>query len=224
MRYLSQLDIAWAAKKLGASTLSIGRWGCTTTCISMLSDYFGSYESPLEIASHGDYYLKDGRILWNKLKFKNMRFVTREYGRHDDNIMKAISNPSKAVILEVNNNTHWVLPRRKALFGNDYVAVDPLSAKEINVISKYKNITGAAYFEGKFPGEPTEVIDYKFAEGLGKREYAFFIDVDNHGELWHVNRAGERTYLSPGTIMDWIEEHAEGIKESDLKKIPIKKL
>ena len=40
---LSQRDPQWGDLKLGESNLTINRWGCTTTALSMLSDYFQSY-------------------------------------------------------------------------------------------------------------------------------------------------------------------------------------
>ena len=118
MKILSQRDPAWAADKLGASTLTIGRFGCTTTCISMLSDYFGCYKSPLEIAHNASNYTPDGLVVWSRLMFARMQFVRRDRTFDAAAIADSIKDPNKAVMLEVNNGQHWVVAIRKTLFGN----------------------------------------------------------------------------------------------------------
>lgn len=147
MKYLSQRDPQWAYERLGESTLTIGRFGCTTTCISMLSSLFNCYQTPVTIAHNANNYTKDGLVLWQNLKFDSMRFVRREYGRHDISIKEALKDPRKAVILEVNNRAHWVVALRPALLGSGYIVLDPWTGKKCGVLFQYHNITGAAYFE-----------------------------------------------------------------------------
>lgn len=147
MRYLSQRDLQWCDKKLGQSSLTIGRYGCTTTCISMLSDYFGEYTMPSAIAANVHYYTPDGLILWTNLKFHNFEFVKRQNIRSDVNIKAAIADPNQAVILNVNNGAHWVVAVRPTLFGDSYIVVDPWTGTKCDVIKVYKNIVGAAYFK-----------------------------------------------------------------------------
>jgi hypothetical protein len=151
MQILSQRDPKWAGDKLGASSLTLGRWGCTTTCISMLSDYFKCFKSPLEIAHNVSNYTPDGLILWQNLRFDKMCFVRREYVRNDQAIQEALKNPNKSVILQVNNKAHWVVALRKSFGGNDYLVADPWDGTKCWVIEKYHNITGAAYFESTVP-------------------------------------------------------------------------
>lgn len=146
MLYLSQLDLRWAADKLGASKLTLARWGCTTTCISMLSDYFGCYRTPKELAHDASNYNSDGLIIWGNLGFPKMRFTVREHGHHRTNILKAMKEKNSAVILQVNNGQHWVVGLRPALIGNDYIVLDPLGGKKVSAKKKYGNVTGAAYF------------------------------------------------------------------------------
>ena len=147
MKILSQRDPAWAADKLGASTLTIGRFGCTTTCISMLSDYFGCYKSPLEIAHNASNYTPDGLVVWSRLMFARMQFVRRDRTFDAAAIADSIKDPNKAVMLEVNNGQHWVVAIRKTLFGNDYFVADPWTGKKVGAKAAYHNITGAAYFK-----------------------------------------------------------------------------
>jgi hypothetical protein len=143
------MDMRWASQKLGASELTVGRFGCTTTAIAMLSDYFKCYKSPLEIASVKKNYTLDGLILWPRLAFANMRWAYREYGRNDAEITAALKDPKRAVILQVNDGQHWVVATSKVPFFNDYWCADPIDGKNRRVLSRYKNITGASYFERK---------------------------------------------------------------------------
>lgn len=149
MRYLSQRDPQWAGERLGASTLTVGRWGCTTTCISMLSDYFGCYKSPVDISHNVNNYTKDGLVIWKNLQFTKMKFDRREYGENAANILDALKDPNKAVILQVNHGAHWVVGLRKTLLGSDWVILDPWDGKKKNCKAAYFNVTGAAYFSRK---------------------------------------------------------------------------
>lgn len=150
MKFLSQRDLQWSSSKLGASQITVGRYGCTTTCISMLSDYFGCYKSPLELAHNANNYTKDGLVLWQNFKFEKMKFDLREYGRNDAHILAALKDPNRAVILQVNDGAHWVVAySTRVLRRGDYIIVDPWDGKKKSLLSAYKNITGAAYFSKK---------------------------------------------------------------------------
>lgn len=147
VKYLSQRDPAWAAQRLGISNLTLGRYGCTSVCLSMLSDYFDNYMSPPEIASHKNWYTKGGLIVWDKLDFPKMKFVERVRIRADNKIKESLLKINTAVMLEVNNGQHWVVALRKAMFGNDYLVLDPWSGQKCWAIKKYHNITGSAHFQ-----------------------------------------------------------------------------
>lgn len=147
MIYLSQRDPRWSDVKLGQSSLTVGRYGCTTTCISMLSDYFKCLAFPDAIAKVPTNYTKDGLILWNKLVFKKMRFKWRYYEQNDAIIKECLKDPNRAIILQVNNGLHWVLAVSKNLFGKDYTVLDPWTGKKCDVLKTYHNITGMAVFE-----------------------------------------------------------------------------
>lgn len=149
MKYFSQRDPRWANVKLGASNIDVYHYGCTTTCISMLSDYFGCLSYPDAIAKVKTNYTADGLILWSNLKFTKMAFVWRQYGRNDSLIRTSLKNPDTAVILQVNDGKHWVVALRPTVFGNDYVCLDPWTGKKCDVIKTYKNITGSAHFTRK---------------------------------------------------------------------------
>jgi hypothetical protein len=135
-------------KKIGDSNLTVGRWGCTTTCLSMLSDYFKHFHTPGEIAGRKEFYA-NGLVWWKKLDFATMRFVERRYGRHDYAIRDSIKGPNKAVMLQVDNAQHWVVATSRTLWGNDYWCVDPWDGKERKVVASFGNITGSAHFVSK---------------------------------------------------------------------------
>ena len=131
---------------MGSSKLTLGKLGCTTTCISMLSDYFGCYRSPEELAHNANNYTKSGLVIWQNIIFNKMSIGWREYKRDDKKIQEYLKDPNKAVILQVDNGAHWVVALRKTLFGNSYIVADPWDGTKCDVIKKYHNITGAAYF------------------------------------------------------------------------------
>lgn len=163
MKYLRQTDPVRSAKRLGGTSYLMGRWGCTTCCVSMVGDWFGEYIAPEQLASHANLYNKDGRIIWSQLNviFKHMEWVWRQYGASGPGFISAISaatyakidaaikDPNTAVILEVNNGSHWVVAARKTAWGNDYVVIDPLTGGKVYAKQRYHNITGAAFFKRK---------------------------------------------------------------------------
>ena len=146
MIHLSQRDPRWAQTKLGNSNLTVGRYGCTTTCISMLSDYFGCFKTPLELATDPKHYTSDGLVLWPNFKFSRMAFEKRIRGRNDVEIMASLKDPNKAVILQVSHGAHWIVALHKTLFGNDYVSLDPWTGRKCRAVGNYFNITGSAHF------------------------------------------------------------------------------
>jgi ABC-type bacteriocin/lantibiotic exporter with double-glycine peptidase domain len=149
MIYLSQRDFRWGDRKIGESSLTLAKFGCTTTSISMLSDYFGHLVLPSQIASDVNFYTKDGLVIWKNLSFDKFKFVERTFGRDDARIKQALKDPNQAVIFNVNNGAHWVVGVRPTLIGNSYIVVDPWNGKKCDVIKTYKNITGCAYFARK---------------------------------------------------------------------------
>jgi hypothetical protein len=149
MLHLSQRDSRWSQVKLGASSLTVGRYGCTTTCISMLTSLFNCTVLPGEIAHNAANYTKDGLVIWQALSFKKVAFEKRLYGFQPNEIDESIKHPKKAVILQVNDGAHWVVAIRKAYFGNDYIVLDPWTGKKVGARAAYKNITGSAHFIAK---------------------------------------------------------------------------
>lgn len=148
MRYLSQRDPRWALDRIGSSPLLVGRYGCTLTCVSMLSDWFGCYLSPTAIAHNAALFTKDGLVIWSALRLRSMKFDRRAYSRDDAEIRAALRDPDRAVIFQV-DGFHWVVGIKPTLLGNDYVVVDPWDGRKKSLRSAYSRITGAAYFSRK---------------------------------------------------------------------------
>ena len=147
MLYLSQRDPRWANLKLGSSSLTISKFGCTTTSISMLSDYFGCYQSPDKIAANPNNYTKEGLIVWQNLKFEKMKFQTRlRVCPPDSTLIEILKDPNRAVIANVDDGHHWVVLVKKNVIGKDWTCVDPWSGSKCDVFKTYRNIVGVAIF------------------------------------------------------------------------------
>lgn len=147
MRSFSQRDVQWASYMLNPSKLSIGRYGCTTTCMADLSTYFGDNLNPLQI-SEIIKYTPDGLVVWQSAVFKDFQFESRQIGRNDIDIKKALNDPNRAVILNVSSGSHWVVATGYDIFGNLKIA-DPWFGDESTMKRYQDDITGAAYFKRK---------------------------------------------------------------------------
>ena len=145
MKSFSQRDNAWAYFNIGNSKLSIGRFGCTITCIADLSTYFGEDLTPNDV-NQRCLFTSGGLIYWSSCHFDRFHFERREYSRNDEGIKRALQDPSAAVILQVDNASHWVVATGWQKEANTYKIADPWFGDWANLI-RYKNdITGAAYF------------------------------------------------------------------------------
>lgn len=148
MLYISQRDARWSQDKIGASNITLGRYGCTTSCISMLSQFVGPVVLPNSLASHTDLFTKDGLIIWQNIQkyIPNLKFVSRLRYYNRGAVEDSLKTPGRFVILEVANRSHWVLPTHKTFFGGDYVVADPWAGKAMTAFGDFKNITGSAHF------------------------------------------------------------------------------
>lgn len=146
MQILSQRDKRWANERLNGTYMTVGRWGCTITCLSMLSDHFGDFKTPRYLAKRLR-YTKGGKVYWhslvNHLPFK---FEKRLYKKDDAEIKKSLEDPKRAVILEV-DHSHWVVCMYRYKFAPHwYRFIDPWFGKKVaQPFSGYKKITGSAH-------------------------------------------------------------------------------
>lgn len=156
MLHLSQRDARWSAKTIGKTSLTLGRWGCTITCISMLSSFFDCFKDPATIAKTPGLFTDQALIIWGGVKalFKGKLEHVKRIGGHGKAVCdrKAIDEsllkfPETAVILEVANFSHWVVAVGK--YGNDYYVIDPLDGKKKLALKSFGNITGSSHFIAK---------------------------------------------------------------------------
>ena len=125
MIYLSQRDPKWAAKTIGKSTSTIGRYGCVITCISMLSDWYGCYQNPGWMAKNLS-FLRD-LLIWSSVEKKLcFRFVKRYYKKDMAAFKAAMAGKDTACLLHVHGN-HWVIGIRKSTYpwSRWWLTVDP---------------------------------------------------------------------------------------------------
>jgi hypothetical protein len=158
INYLSQRDERWAETTIGSGALKIGRYGCTTTCLSMLTDFFGCYQDPGQIAQDKTNYA-GSEVNWTTLHFPTFSFRWREgsyfgpsnidlemiksYLAHGDNSQ---TDRDRAVILEVANRSHWVVGLWWNEYENDLLCIDPWTGRSCWLFKTYQNITGASLF------------------------------------------------------------------------------
>lgn len=148
MKSFCQRDPIWTNIVMLPSSLTLGRFGCTTTCIADLSTYFGDNLNPHAVCNRIK-YTPGGLIIWQSAVFEHFEFERREYGRKDANIEAALKDPNRAVILNVGNGSHWVVAVSRDWFGN-YKIADPWMGDFLMLEKRYgRSIQGAAYFRRK---------------------------------------------------------------------------
>lgn len=151
--YLSQLDPRWSKNLLGSGPLTIGRYGCTTTVLSMMSFWVGKPMLPPSIAANKGWYTDSnypggpGLILWNKLQIPGLKFKERVRAYDRAKILKDLADPKMLVGLQVNNGQHWVWLLSKVPLSQDFYCADPNGGVKCKVFGKYHNITGSVHFE-----------------------------------------------------------------------------
>lgn len=213
MEFISQRDPRWSLVKLGASNLTMGGFGCTTSCIAMAEGI-----TPDLIAKNAANYTRDGLVLWTAIssRLKNIEFVWRQVSPSERQINEAFADKKMVVLLEVNDGAHWVLLQRKTLLGNDYVAVDPWTGKECNVKKTYHNITKAVYFRRKV------ALPVTIPEALKRFMGKFIIAPERGGRLFYVTTEGKKVDLGSdaAAVQATVARLAHGMSNENLDKIP----
>ncbi len=119
MTVLSQRDPRWAKKKLGFSTLTIGGYGCTLTCLTMLINQFSKIQyTPNEV---NDKLKKvnaftGALLIWSRvpIAFPFLKFNKRAYNYNNLEVALYVYVKKTPVMVEVNGAKigapkHWVL-------------------------------------------------------------------------------------------------------------------
>nr|QGH72398.1 MAG: hypothetical protein [Podoviridae sp. ctka020] len=150
MKILCQRDLRWKDRKIGASDLSLGDYGCTTTGLAEVNNKFGANCTPLDVANHEEFYTLTGLVLWTKIdmKFALPEASPRVYGCNLARITDSLSLPNKAVLLEVQLSKtlkHWLFGEAIG-YNNQIYARDPWDGTLVDILYKYGKITGSAHF------------------------------------------------------------------------------
>jgi hypothetical protein len=143
LKYFSQNNLIWKNDKLGSSSLTIGNYGCTTSCISTGGTWFGEIITPKELASVKTLYTQSGLIIWKQIEniYEKMKFFYRYYTFNEAVIDEfLITNPNSVVLLNVNNRKHWVLALKKTASG--YLCSDPYPFPASKKVYARTNIQG----------------------------------------------------------------------------------
>lgn len=138
---LKQGDKEWGDVTIGKTNVMLKDQGCTITCLSMLSFWYGNYKKPSWIAKNLQ-YTDNGKVYWATMNGKlPMKFVYRYKYRDDVKIKSTLASANDACLLEVNSGSHWVvLVGYSKLFG--YKIADPFYGDTVYLNKRYKNISG----------------------------------------------------------------------------------
>lgn len=147
MKYLSQRDARWSTKLLGPSKCTVYQYGCTTTAISMFSDWYGEFKDP-GVLARSLTYTKDGLIIWQSIGkiFKTITFKWRFYSHDKKLITNALSSKNDTVLLNVDRGKHWVSALYHVPFVG-YRCTDPWTG--FNRTYKYSDVVGGALLTKK---------------------------------------------------------------------------
>lgn len=139
--YFSQNDPRWADRVIGSGPYLMGGRegkGCTTSCISDASSYFGEEVDPRVLVRSLRYTdkthpLGPGLILWPSIGefFKTFKFEWRFRGYDRNRIEQGLKDPKRCVLLNVSGGAHWVflLSRNIPLLGHRTSDPYPFPAK-----------------------------------------------------------------------------------------------
>lgn len=140
--YYSQTDSRWSGVYLGSSGKTLGKIGCTTTCLAMTESYrTGTTIRPDNMAGRLS-YSSSGSLYWPS----NYRTTTAV----SFDSIKNILNQGKPVILGLRTaaySTHWVVVTGYS--GNTYYVNDPGSSSRTTlgqVFDRYPYFYKMAYY------------------------------------------------------------------------------
>ena len=165
IKYLSQQDPQWKDLPMSGTTLTIGNDGCAMTCMSMLTDFYGCYQTPAQLAQ-SPVYDKGGQAQWLNMDFPTFCFryadsnqfgaFTPDMGLLNAYLDNGHGDPDKACLICITITpyrggtpyTHfllglWPLPETK-----DIYVIDPWDAKSKPLFLSYPSakITEVVYF------------------------------------------------------------------------------
>lgn len=164
MKYLCQRDPRWAGTTIANAPFTVGSKGCAFTALIELwqslykkqitaKQYIALVTNP-KLFTDKKHPGGPGLILWervcaelNKTFGTDIVFEGREDGDKRANQIRALKDPDRGCLLQVNNGAHFVTLWREAKApSKDLIVADPWYGDLEYVKKVYHNITGARYF------------------------------------------------------------------------------
>ena len=183
---LSQRDPRWANKKLGTSNTTIGDFGCTLTCMTMLCNYYGFEETPESLnraTVENNGFVNGNLYVWTSISkihpqikllgniltplpvtSSQFRAIDRELEVGRPVVIQVDMNPTDAPV-----QMHYVLITSKE--SGEYKIADPWYGDIVN-LSRYgkaeTTIQQFLFYEGPVPAqEPDcETIKREYQEKI----------------------------------------------------------
>lgn len=140
-----QTNPEWKDVKMGKSNCSLGRFGCTTCSICMISSKFGAHLPP-PVAAGKYVYTIDGLLDWSASDFSPLKFVARVRGYDEKRLKEWLKDSNNTAIINVKNRWipfHWVAADRFSIIGLN--GFDPIDGMPLRLKRKYE-ILGFALF------------------------------------------------------------------------------
>jgi hypothetical protein len=137
----SQRSWWWSWRKLGFSNVTIGGYGCTVTCISMLAKM--TPDKVNEALKKVNGFAFGNLVNWTKIHqaIPQLDFVWRNVGYNNVKVKQAISDYGACLVEtwfdKSKKGKHWVL-----FVGNKRM-IDPWTGQEMST-STYPDLTGYA--------------------------------------------------------------------------------
>jgi len=128
-----------------------------------MSTNWGRPILPPALASRNEVFTSGGLLIWQSLNLPGIKFLRRIREYSYNSILDDVKDKRRAVLLEVNNGTHWVLAIRKAFIRQEFLTMDPLYGAYGTAISDHWNITGSAHFLN---------VSFSFRQGLSTAQIA----------------------------------------------------
>lgn len=145
MQVFCQRDPRWAHLTIPNSTLTLGRYGCTVSCVAMLTSYFLPERTPAQLLPMLR-FAPGGLILWDSCRFENFAWVRRARSYEPSAVRVHILDPSLAVILEVAGGSHWVVATDFTPVSGLIRIADPWLGDRATMARYKGSISGASYF------------------------------------------------------------------------------
>lgn len=145
---LGQRDSRWANERLGTSNTTIGGYGCTITCLTMLLNYYGYNETPSTVnkkLTNNNGFLNGNLLIWQAIPkiWDRIKFEWRGYGYNNDNVSKNLP-----CLVEVDfdgttktDDKHWVLFKGDKRMNDPWTGLDEPTSK-YSILTGYAVITG----------------------------------------------------------------------------------